>query len=90
MGCGGSRAAHGGHGEDSHGRSDAARPVTCGATSPSPAPRAAAEETQSPAANSPSTVFFLKRDAMVRDRAPAARLGPVRSVPAKQEEEKEP
>lgn len=27
---------------------------------------------------------------MVRDRAPAARLGPVRSVPAKQEEEKEP
>lgn len=34
-----------------------------------------------PGLNSPSTVFFLKRDAMVRDRVWAARLGPVRSDP---------
>lgn len=38
-----------------------------------------------PAWNLPSTVFFLKKDAMVKDRAQAARLGPgpVRSGPAR-------
>lgn len=68
------------------------RAVTCGATGSSPAPRDSsknrgqklpkhARQTQSWApsvrpGNSPSTVFFLKRDAMVRDRARVARLGP--------------
>lgn len=31
-----------------------------------------------PAWNLPSTVFFLKKDAMVKDRSQAARFGPVR------------
>ncbi|XP_077900550.1 uncharacterized protein LOC144376454 [Ictidomys tridecemlineatus] len=75
-------------------KSDAARAVTCGADiDPAPPPGKAArnaagnpkrrrENTQlgpvSPSWNLPSTVFFLKRDAMVGDRARAARLGPVR------------
>lgn len=42
-----------------------------------------------PAWNSPSTVFFLKRDAMVRDRARAARLGPVRPATGKEPEGKD-
>ena len=42
-----------------------------------------------PAWNSPSTVFFLKRDAMVRDLVRAARLGPVRPATGKGPEEKD-
>ena len=36
------------------------------------------------ARNSPSTVFFLKRDAMVRNRTRAARLGPIRPASEKE------
>lgn len=42
-----------------------------------------------PGLNSPSTVFFLKRDAMVRDRAQAARLGPVRPATEKTQDAKD-
>lgn len=52
-------------------------------TAPKPRPGtprdAGADE---PGPDSPSTVFFLKRDAMVSGRARAAQLGPVRSGPA--------
>lgn len=44
-----------------------------------------------PTWNSPSTVFFLKRDAMVRDppaRPGSARLGPVRPATGKKQEGK--
>lgn len=67
-------------------RSDTAT-VTCGAAELGPPPGIAASRGPSPrspgarsrALNSPSTVFFLKRDAMVRGRAGAAQVGPVRS-----------
>lgn len=62
--------------------------VTCGASDPGP-PQGTALKPRpelprdprrvSLAPNSPSTVFFLKRDAMVSGRARAAQLGPVRS-----------
>lgn len=42
-----------------------------------------------PAWNSPSTVFFLKRDAMVRDHSWVVRLGPVRSATGKGQEGKD-
>lgn len=42
-----------------------------------------------PGLNSPSTVFFLKRDAMVRDRAWAALLGRVRPATGKGREGKD-
>ena len=42
-----------------------------------------------PGLNSPSTVFFLKRDAMVGDRAQAARLGPVRPATGKRQNGKD-
>lgn len=42
-----------------------------------------------PAWNLPSTVFFLKRDAMVRGRARVARLGPVRPATGKGQEGKD-
>lgn len=67
-------------------RSDTAT-VTCGAAELGPPPGDSGEPRPEPqipgsrsrALNSPSTVFFLKRDAMVSGRAGAAQLGPVRS-----------
>jgi hypothetical protein len=64
--------------------------VTCGAsdtgpprgTAPDPRPELPRDPGRvSLAPNSPSTVFFLKREAMVSGRARAAQLGPVRSGP---------